>query len=675
MRRRVGAVGAFLAVSILTAAGPTTAAAHAPRAPRGPAAAIELAVQTPVVAPGGTFVVRLRLPGVPGDGSLRVVVHQRVRSRSELAQSMEGDGLRSQAFGTVVALSSLPVQADGTRRLALSLDPANGGVPLRAEGVYPVELIAQDAAAAPVASLVTHLIVPPEEGDDAPSLAVAVVAEVGAPPALQPDGSIEISRADVDDMAAIVTGLTAAPDVLVSVAAGPETIDALLASPAQGDAELAGALRASVAGRPVLAEPYVVVSPDALAPAGLLGELGEQADRGHDVLVDALGVEPVGTVSMSPPALGSEGLAALAFIGVRRVVVADDQVAPLEPGLISYSLAQPFLLAPPAETPESEAAPTVIQALATDSTVLERLTSDETPGLVTSRVLAELALLRLEQPSVARSTVLPFEPGTPAEVVRLVLEGLGAGRPFATVTLDAAFDQADPLLDGGGNPVDRALLPASAESISQAEGRSLQDARADLDTFTGLVGEDSPTIEPLARHLLVATAAELGRDRRHAHVNAVETAIDAVSDGVTTPATFTLTLAARDGTIPLTIHNDSGLPLEVQVRLRSQKLEFPEGETIPLVLTEPSTRIDIPVRARTSGAFPLQIEVMTPDGQRRLAMSRYTVRSTAISGAGLVLSLGAGAFLVVWWARHWRRTRRSARLVASTSHPASRPDN
>ena len=112
------------------------------------------------------------------------------------------------------------------------------------------------------------------------------------------------------------------------------------------------------------------------------------------------------------------------------------------------------------------------------------------------------------------------------------------------------------------------------------------------------------------------------------------------------------------------------MPCRSSVRLRSQKLEFPEGETIPLVLTEPSTRIDIPVRARTSGAFPLQIDVTTPDGQRRLAMSRYTVRSTAVSGAGLVLSIGAGAFLVVWWARHWHRTRRSARLVAADAHPA-----
>jgi hypothetical protein len=35
---------------------------------------------------------------------------------------------------------------------------------------------------------------------------------------------------------------------------------------------------------------------------------------------------------------------------------------------------------------------------------------------------------------------------------------------------------------------------------------------------------------------------------------------------------------------------------------------------------------------------------------------------------GLILSAGAVLFLVVWWARHWREARRSAKLVTS-SHP------
>lgn len=675
MTRRQRA-SALLAVSLLLAllGRNVGAIAQASSSPEAAGVQIELAAQTPVVPPGGTFVVRLRLDGVPADGSIRMVVHQRVRSRSELAQSMDGDGLRGQALDTVTALSTLATEADGTRRLALSLDPASGGLLLRAEGIYPVELIAQDAALAPLATLVTHLIVPPEEGDDSPDLGVAVLAEVGAPPALQPDGTTRLERAAVDDMAELVTGLVAAPDVPATLAVTPETIDVLAASAEPGDAELVVALRTAAVGRTVLALPYVEVSPDDLAPAGLLGELGQQRDRGRQVLTDALDVEPTGSLWMAPPELGADGLAALAFSGVRRLVVSDTQIAPLDSGIISFSVAQPFLLRVPDGTSADVAAPTDVQALATDPVVLDRLASEGSPGLVASRVLSELAFLRLEQPSVARSVVLPIGAGTPAGVVQLVLDGLGSGRPFAAMGLDEAFDHAIPLLDGGGNQVDRRLLPVTTTPIRTAEARALTGARAHLGTFVGLVGADSPRTDPLARHLLLATAADLTAADRRGHIDTVEAAINGVTSKVSTPATFTLTLTAREGTIPLTIRNDSGVPLHVSVRLRSQKLEFPEGDTIDLVLTEESQRIDIAVRALASGAFPLEVDVTSPDGQRSLAMTRYTVRSTAVSGAGLVLSVGAGLFLIVWWALHWRRTRRSAKLVATADHPATGGD-
>ena len=543
-----------------------------------------------MVAPGGTYSARLAFEGVPGDGSVRVRIHQRVRSRSELAQSMEGEQLRSDVLDVPVAISSLPPQADGSRQLSL-------GHPLRTEGVYPMELIAQDAAGEPLATLVTHLIVPPEEGDDSPPLGVAVVAEIGAPPALQPDGTAALPPSTVADLTALVSGVLAVPDVPLTLAVTPETVDALTTSTAPGDAALVDALRRAAAGRTVMALPYAAVSPDDLATVDLVSELAQQRERGRAVLADVLGVGPTSTPWLSPPNLGASGLGALAFGGINRFVVSDAQVEPLEPGIISYSLAQPFLLTVPEGTPPDQPSPEGIQALATDPGVLERLDTPGAPGLVASRVLSELALLRLEQPSVARSVVLPIRAGVPAAVVQLILEGLGAGRPFAPLDLDAAFDHATPLLDGGGNPVDRRLLATTTEPIRADVAASIIDARAHLDTFVSLVDGDNPLISPLERHLLVATAADLTNGERRDHVDAVESAIQGITGKVSTPATFTLTLTAREGTIPLTIRNDSGVPLRVSIRLRSQKLEFPEGDTIDRLLTEETTRIDIAVRS------------------------------------------------------------------------------
>jgi hypothetical protein len=37
----------------------------------------------------------------------------------------------------------------------------------------------------------------------------------------------------------------------------------------------------------------------------------------------------------------------------------------------------------------------------------------------------------------------------------------------------------------------------------------------------------------------------------------------------------------------------------------------------------------------------------------------------------LVLSIGAGLFLALWWARHWQTSRRSRHLVPTGAAPAS----
>ena len=119
----------------------------------------------------------------------------------------------------------------------------------------------------------------------------------------------------------------------------------------------------------------------------------------------------------------------------------------------------------------------------------------------------------------------------------------------------------------------------------------------------------------------------------------------------------------RTGTIPVSLRNDAGRPVRVRVLFDSDKLEFRDGESLEVTLTDETTRLDVRVRTLASGASPLDITVTSPDSGVHLANARYTVRSTAVSGVGLVLSLGAGVFLLVWWARHWRDARRSRRLV------------
>jgi hypothetical protein len=648
------------ATSATAGAGPVAAQARAVADHRQ--SALELVSQTPTVPRGGTFELRLRTDTLPADGSIELVLHGRVRSRSELAASMEGDGLRTQIYRVSTLLSSLPAAADGSRGLAVSLDPAvPGGVAINASGAYPVEVIARDAAGTELASLVTHLLVEPSPDDASPPLAVAVVAQLDAPPAFPADGSPP--TVDLDGAAELVAALAAQPAVPATLAFRPETIDALALGVDAADVALLDALPAAASGRSVLDLPYVDVSPDALVEADLEGELAAQRERGRQLLADVLRVEPSTTTWLAAADLGPDGLAALARAGVRHVVVDPDQVEPLRSGLLSLSLAQPFLL-------DADLDPQV-DAIALDPAITRRLGTSASPGLEISRLLAELAMLWFEQPGIERGVVLPVSPSVRAEVVSGLLTALDGGEIFTAVAVDDLFATTAPLRQPGGGLVDRPLTPTGQTSIDRSVSRDLADARALLTSFESLLGPDSPRADPVATQLLLSTAVALEPDEQRAHLAAARSAVDAVVGAISAPTHETITLTAREGTIPLTLRNDAGVPVNVTVRLRSTKLEFPAGDTLPMTLSDPTTRLSIEVRARASGSFPLEVEVTSPDGALTLATVDVTVRSTAVSGVGVVLSAGAALFLVIWWARHWRRTHRSTKLVTS-AHPATR---
>jgi hypothetical protein len=200
----------------------------------------------------------------------------------------------------------------------------------------------------------------------------------------------------------------------------------------------------------------------------------------------------------------------------------------------------------------------------------------------------------------------------------------------------------------------------------------IRATRVQIGTFADMVGTGSGTalVPALDRQVLIAQTAGLDDDTRATYLDGVSGAIDEQLSSIVPPAAQTVTLTDRAGDIPLTIDNQLDYPVEVRIVLESAKLEFPEGNVRKVTLPPSTpTQVDVPVESKASGAFPLDVEVQSADGRVSLGSSRVTVRSTAISGVGLLLSIGAGAFLLLWWARHWRSVRRDRRLVTA-SHPS-----
>src|SRR5690606_37883081 len=160
---------------------------------------------------------------------------------------------------------------------------------------------------------------------------------------------------------------------------------------------------------------------------------------------------------------------------------------PLRAGLLSLSLAQPYLLDLPGGSPD-------VEALEVDPLIVAHLDGDLSPALEASHLLAELAMLWFEQPGVPRSTVLPVDSAVRPEVLSAVLAGLTDGRVLQAVTLHEAFEAAAPLVQPGGGRVDRELSPtAEPAAIARSVRSRLGDARGLLARLGSLLGDEADT--------------------------------------------------------------------------------------------------------------------------------------------------------------------------------------
>jgi hypothetical protein len=93
--------------------------------------------------------------------------------------------------------------------------------------------------------------------------------------------------------------------------------------------------------------------------------------------------------------------------------------------------------------------------------------------------------------------------------------------------------------------------------------------------------------------------------------------------------------------------------MRVRVVLRSTRLEFIGGSSREVTLNRPLQRFIFPVRAQTTGQFPVQILVQTPTGSLTITQSQIVVRSTAYNRVALVVTIGAALFLAAWWGRRF----------------------
>ena len=120
------------------------------------------------------------------------------------------------------------------------------------------------------------------------------------------------------------------------------------------------------------------------------------------------------------------------------------------------------------------------------------------------------------------------------------------------------------------------------------------------------------------------------------------------------------------------------------MKLTSSRLLFPNGAERDVTLVPGrSTTARFTVETRSSGNAPVTMTVTAANGALTVTPGvLITVKSSFVSGVGLVLTIGAAAFLLLWWAWdiHRRRRRRvparprAHRSRRSTRVTASQPE-
>lgn len=644
---------AALGVPLALAAGvvPASAAPVQEPPPAGAGAvAVELVDQPAWVRPGEPFDVEVRVSGAPEGATVDMVVHDRLESRAEFRATLEGD-----LGGEQLRVPPQPLAAVPGALATVGLTPGEPGAGLTGRGVYPVEVRALSAGGEVLGRTVTYLSYLTPDPPYFVPLTVAVLVDIAASPSLQTDGEYRLPPGALDRVQERAQVLRATPGVPLTMAPLPETLEGL-ARGGPEESAVVDELRALAATHPVLARPFVDIDLAALERAGLIREANNHADGGANVVRQRLAKEPAAGVWLGGTSFGAASARLAVELGIDRAVVppsalagaGDEGPAPVPP-------AGPFRF--------GEGGP---RTMVSDPGLAAHLTSGDDPAAA-HRFLAELTITWLQAPADQRGIVVHLPPDAPIDpgVVATALGALADGQAARVVPISQLFSDVPPLEEGPATLEPAPTSTADLRPIAPA----LQSAR---DRVAG-VGDllDAPDIgASLEQSLLLSTGAATSADRRRPYIERTATALDDLDGIVTLPDEFRITLTSRSSTIPVALTNLSEQDLTVRVELEADQLEFPDGRVLTTALAPGTTRLEVPVRTRTSGAFSMVVTVTSPDGSIVLDTSTFDVRSTTISGVGLVLSAGAGLFLVIWWARHWRSSRRSRHLVAAAAGAA-----
>jgi hypothetical protein len=664
-RTRVGAALAlFAALAVVVLAAPAVGAQTTS------VVQVSLVSITPQVR-GSTDPLRieLRATGASPNDSVRVAILARP-SRSGVRQIIEGtvQPTRGDYIPIVTRVSALTDPS----RTTLVMSIPNESLPQTA-GVYPLQITVGSSK-----PLITWLVrLGAAAAGDTP-YTVSFVVPVRSPVADRPDGTAGISSAEAARLDTVATAIEAAPSGSITVVPNPETLDGLDAS---GPDVIATLVHLQKASQPnlVLGTSFVPIDVDAWRRAGRDDYVALQFRTGRDTAARTLARSATDISSRTAvlaPTDTPDSLELLRREGAVNVVVPDSQLEPLNADSFPSPFAQTFRV--------RDAANQELFAASSDSWLSDAVTKLDTStdsGAHAQQIIADLSAAFFDRPTLARGSVilLPDNWAPTDAVADALFKPLATSPILQLRTLDGYFStvtRASPTGESQAESVSsgplRRTLTSSRRGDVAVHAGEIDRARSALASYQAVFGPTATTKVAAFDELLLASSDErLNETEQQAYVDAtisfVERSVRTL-DGriaITTPNSERIFMTSRRETIGLVVENALNAPANVRIDLRSEKLSFPGGDSINTTLQPGPNTISFDVAVKTSGDSLLEYTVNAPDGSLgEMAKGKIRVRSIALSGLGVVLSIIAVLVIATWWVRHGMKQRRARRIAA-----------
>lgn len=564
---------------------------------------------------------------VAADGTMQLEVAieppelaARFRSEYSLATTVYGlldteaavDEPLSQPINRTLAVTLDELSSTGPGRYRLEVPVRSGSqfddrerVLLPTPGVYPVaiELRSPDG---PVATTRTHLIrLPQVTSEDDPVETLLPVAIV-----------LNVSTAEGLTLQDVQQLLIDHPGIPMTVVLQEGVENQLRTNP-----ELAAGFVAALGGRPVLAVPPIDLDPSALAEIGQ-GELYVSSTSGARSDLEKLGLTVADDMTLLDSPITEAGLAVLEDLSLRSVLDTNERSA--ANGRVRSDDHR-------------------LQIIRIDRE-LSRILGGGTDGPHrANRVLAKLILRGMvdDAPVVLGGSSLGVDPGASIDAFLRALTQPGAPRPVLVSEITSG-----PWIRLAERP-QQDLLPVTEALVA---------VQAKLATYEGFFSGGGNTPQYYRRQILSSLARQRNPEDRARALVLLDSQLDDDLSVIELHDGQPVTLAARAAPIPIIVENTGGGPREVMLRFHSDKVAALEDRQV--VTIQPGTSaIDVELETRSLGISPLEVSVWTPDGGILLANTRFEIRSTAVPGLGLLVSVGAVGLLGAWWILDARRRR------------------